>query len=612
MLKVSGTGTGSGARRAVSRAVGRLGVLRWVATAAALVLLAVAGYLAYDQFLAPKAPVVAPSTVAVRRGAIQSTINSTGTVAPLTMAKLSFRSNSRVAEVNVRSGDAVTAGQALAKLDTVDLALQVSQARAQLSSAEAKLASIKAGSRAEELAAAQAQLDAARSKLDLMLAGGRPEEIAAAKASLDSARAKLSQLKSSPTESELRAAEQAVVAAEAALQKAQADLAKLRSSPTAEEIRGAELSVEQAKASLWSAQTNRDGVCGNPRNAQYQCDGANASVMASETGLAVAQNNLAKLKAPAKPEDLTAAERSVASAEAQLRSAQAKLQQVKAGPTAEDLAATQAAVVQAEQTLQLKQKPYTEADIQAQRQAVAQAEAQLAAKKLPYTEADVKSAEAAVEQARAQLELAEYNLANATLVAPFDGVVGTVSINVGENAASPAITLVNTKDLRLDVSVDEADIVRVASGQRAVITFDALPGTTFQGKVTGVAPNATIQSGVATYLVSISIADPGPLRPGMTGNANVVYGEQANALLVPNRAIRTQGRTRVVEVLTNGKSEVRQVKVGVSNDQMSEIVEGLSEGEQVVIPSTTTRMPSMGPGPQPVYGQPAMVPKSGR
>jgi HlyD family secretion protein len=201
------------------------------------------------------------------------------------------------------------------------------------------------------------------------------------------------------------------------------------------------------------------------------------------------------------------------------------------------LAAAQAAVTQAEQSLALKQKPYTDADILAQRQAVAAAEAALATKKTPYTDSDVLSAQAAVDQAKAALESAQLNLTNATLTAPFDGVVSSVAVNAGEASASPAVTIVDPKALRLDVTVDEADIAKVQSGQKAAITFDSIAGKSFTGQVTGVAPSATITSGVATYAVSISISEPDMIKAGMTGNATIVYGEQANALVVPNRAV---------------------------------------------------------------------------
>lgn len=615
MLKVKIPEARAGVGRAPSRLFGRLGALRWPIAVLGVVLLAIAIYLAYTQLLAPKAPVAAAQTTFdVRRGNIASSISATGTVAPLTQAKLSFRGTGRISEVSAKVGDRVTRDQPLAKLDTTELALKVSQSRAQLSTAQAKLANVKAGSRSEEIRSAQLQLDAAKAKLEAMLAGGRPEDVATARASLSSAQAKLSQLKKTPTPADLKAAEQSVAAAQASLQKAQADLAKLRAGPTAEEIRGAELAVEQAKASLWSSQTSRDGTCGSANVREYQCNAANASVSASEVSLAIAQNNLAKLKTGPKPEDVAAAEQAVTSAQAQLASAQAKLDQVTAGPTAEDLAAAQAAVVQAEQALLLKQKPYTEADIQAQRQAVAQAEAALASKQAPYTEADLQSAQAAVDQAKAQLELDEYNLANAVLVAPFDGVVHTVGYNVGEVASGSAnVVVVDPRELRLDVNVDETDIARLEVGQKTNITFDPIAGRTFQGKVISVAPSAAIQSGVATYLVSISIPDAGPIRPGMTGNASIVYGEKENALLVPNRAIRTQGRNRVVEVAVGDQRELRQVTVGVTNDQFSEVTEGLAEGDKVVIQATRSLVPGMGgaqrPG-QPAPGQPVMVPKS--
>ena len=101
----------------------------------------------------------------VQKGTITSSVSSTGTVSPLTQAKLSFSGSGTVTEVDVRVGDSVTKGQTLAKLDTTSLALQVSQAKAGVSSAEAKLATVKAGSTPQDLNAAQIALDAAKSKL---------------------------------------------------------------------------------------------------------------------------------------------------------------------------------------------------------------------------------------------------------------------------------------------------------------------------------------------------------------------------------------------------------------------------------------------------------------
>ena len=74
----------------------------------------------------------------------------------------------------------------------------------------------------------------------------------------------------------------------------------------------------------------------------------------------------------------------------------------------------------------------------------------------------------------------------------------------------------------------------------------------------------------------------------MTATASIVYSRKDDVLVVPSRAIRMQGTNRVVDVLVDGKVETRVVNVGTSNEQLSEVLDGLTEGEQVVIPSTTT------------------------
>jgi len=586
----------------------RLRPPRAILIAGLVILTAVAGYVVYGRLTSSSSAVAAVQTARVTRGTITSSVSGTGTVSPLSQAKLSFGSAGTVTEVDVRVGDSVKQGQTLAKVDATSLALEVSQAQANLSAAQAKLASINAGSTPQDVQAAQIALDAAKAKLAAMQAGGRPEEISQAQASLDSARAQLASVSAGPTQADITAAEQGVASAQAALQTAQNALKTLKDGPTADQIKSAQLDVDKAKNSLWSAQTSRDGTCGG-RNPQYQCDAANASVAAAQTAVDSAQQALAALKEPATPEAIAAAERNVASAQAQLVAAQAKLADVKAGPKASDIASAQAAVRQAEQALILKQKPYTDADIQAQRQAVAQAEATLVAKQQPYTDADKLSAQASVEQAKAALELAQYNLSHATLTAPFDGVVSAVNINVGETAASPAIAIVDPNALRLDVTVDETDIAHVQTGQKATITFDSIPGKTFSGTVTGVAPSATVTSGVATYAVTIGIADPGSVKSGMTGNASIIYGEQKNVLTVPIRAVRTQGQNKVVMVLVDGKEVARQVKVGVSNDTRTEIIEGLAEGDQVVIPTTSATSGRVGGA---VIGVPQGGPPPGR
>jgi len=178
-------------------------------------------------------------------------------------------------------------------------------------------------------------------------------------------------------------------------------------------------------------------------------------------------------------------------------------------------------------------------------------------------------------------------------------VVNQVGLHPGELATGAgtvgggAITLVNPSTLHVEANVDESDVPHVQVGQPVVLTVDALAGQPVTGEVTAVAPQSITQQGVTSYLVTIAITSGDGVRPGMTATANIVYAQQDGALLVPNRAVRRQGRDQVVDVLTpQGQVESRTVRRGISNDQVTEITDGLAEGDRVVIPTTQTRAPS--------------------
>ncbi|GIW11149.1 MAG: hypothetical protein KatS3mg061_2206 [Dehalococcoidia bacterium] len=456
-----------------------------------LVVLGVAaggGYYGYQRLLAPETATAARlQTQPVRRGNLVATVSSTGTVQANTTARLAFRSGGYLAEVYVRVGDSVKAGQPLAKLDTKDLEITLRQQQANLASAQARL--------------------------QQTLAGALPSDIQAAVAS--------------------------VASAQAQFVKAQADLQKLTTPPSPDEVQQLASQLEKARVALQNAQTEYDRI-------SWRGDAASTpQAVALQNATADYQSALAayNLKiAPPKESDVATARQAVESARQQVEAANTRLAQLQSGPTPQDVAAAQAAV----------------------------------------------------EQAAAAVATAQLNLDRAILVAPFDGVVSALTASPGEVVGSnPFLTLVDPTNLRLDVNVDENDVARLDLGQAATITLDALPGRTYRGRVIAIAPVATIQQGVASYPVSLQIEQPEGVKAGMTANVQIIVEERQNVLLVPARAVRTQGRERSVDVLlADGRVETRRVRVGVSNDQQTEILEGVREGEQVVIPSTTTRPPS--------------------
>jgi HlyD family secretion protein len=138
----------------------------------------------------------------------------------------------------------------------------------------------------------------------------------------------------------------------------------------------------------------------------------------------------------------------------------------------------------------------------------------------------------------------------------------------------------------------------VAVGKPATITFDALPGRPFRGNVISVSPSGTLSQGVVTYPVSINIDTRNQVLPaGLTASATITIDEKNNVLVVPLRAVRRVGRDQVVDLVgAEGKSTQQAVKTGVQNDQFVEITDGLTEGQQIMVQGTTTRVPTGGGG----------------
>ncbi|GBD10510.1 Multidrug resistance protein MdtA [bacterium HR23] len=263
-----------------------------------------------------------------------------------------------------------------------------------------------------------------------------------------------------------------------------------------------------------------------------------------------------------------------------------------------------------------------------------------------------------VEIARSALADAQRRLESATLKAPFAGVVAQVQAEEGVQigASTIAVVVLDPSQVEISASVDETDVARVRVGQEAQVTLEAIGQVPLRGRVVAISPVARVQQGVVSYDVTLALSLPqvgqgsgagvqagGGQRPsapagatggagggagqpfgrrpqgaagatgapagagflalgireGMTVSARIIIDQKENALVVPARAVRTEGGKQVVEVIqADGKRALREVKVGMSGDQGVEIVEGLQEGETIVVPTVTTasRQPAFGPG----------------
>ncbi|HET7792229.1 MAG TPA: efflux RND transporter periplasmic adaptor subunit [Rhizobacter sp.] len=159
--------------------------------------------------------------------------------------------------------------------------------------------------------------------------------------------------------------------------------------------------------------------------------------------------------------------------------------------------------------------------------------------------ADEAAARAAVADAQAALSTDETNLKKASIRSPTDGVVLTRTVDPGNAVAASlqAVTLFTIAEdltqLRLQVSVDEADVGAVQVGQKASFTVSAYPGRKYPASVTRVAFGSTITENVVTYVTYLDVDNSDmSLRPGMTATATVTATERKDVLLVPNTALR--------------------------------------------------------------------------
>ncbi len=210
-----------------------------------------------------------------------------------------------------------------------------------------------------------------------------------------------------------------------------------------------------------------------------------------------------------------------------------------------------------------------------------------------------KQAQSQLDSAKIGVDQAQRNLNNASLYAPFDGYVSAVNFSTGDTASSgTAVSLVDLSNLQVKVLIAEVDMAKIAVGETADMTLDALPGATYQAKVIAISPVGTVTQGVVNYPVVVSVQNPdAAVKPGMTANLAVQVDKRENVLVVPLRAVRTQGNQKIVTVEYKGQQIQTPVGTGLSNDTQVEITNGLQEGDVIVLnQTTTTQRPGGGGG----------------
>jgi HlyD family secretion protein len=206
------------------------------------------------------------------------------------------------------------------------------------------------------------------------------------------------------------------------------------------------------------------------------------------------------------------------------------------------------------------------------------------------SEASCRAARAAVEQARAALDLSSRRVAQTVIRAPFDGLVGDLSVEIGEWTTPsppgmpipPVMDVLDPDSIYVSAPMDEVDSSRIAPGQPVRVTVDAYPGRTFAGHVRRVAPyvlDREEQNRTVEIEVALDRPDEVRLLPGTSADVEVILEVRDNVLRVPTPALLEGGKVLVVK---DGRLEERKVRAGLKNWDWTEVLEGLSPGEPVV------------------------------
>jgi HlyD family secretion protein len=527
----------------------------------------------------------------VEKGDLLLSTSSTGVLVPLTRVDVKSKAGGKIVALAVEEGTVVKEGDVIARIDPEDTRTVFEQARADQTSALARV----------DQARVNAQLEVQNAEIRV-----KDAEIA-----LQQARYRLAKAEETTrAQPDLSRAE--LRSAEAALANAQETMRQLRDVTLPQQRRDAEGQQRRAQADLRAATDDLDRqrrLLEKGYVAQSVVDQAESRLASAQASADLADERLRTIDASLDSQ-LKAQEARVRQAEESLR--QARANQNRLVVTARDLDEAKAAVAAAEVGLR-----------QAQTQRM----------NVKVRQSDVQSASASAVRSRVSVENAQKQLSDTTVRAPRAGVVTTKYLEEGTiippgtstfAQGTSIVQISDTTTMFVECNVDETDIGSVRPGQEVKIVVEAYPGQEFRGVVRRIFPAAETQNALTTVKVRVEVtqsptgaasgggrpggqsagqpqaptqaqgARPGGrrgsggqavLKPGMNATCEFIQLEKKEVLILPQQAVRREdGKTFVLVKSSDPmKPEKREVKLGDSGNEGIEVVEGLKEGEEVVI-----------------------------
>lgn len=323
-------------------------------------------------------------------------------------------------------------------------------------------------------------------------------------------------------------------------------------------------------------------------------------VRQAAAALELAEANLARVRAGARPEERSQAQAVVDQARASFEAAKEAYERTK--------------ILFEENVISQQEMDKAETQYQVAKSQLASAEQQLNMVLKGAKPEEIRAAEAQVAQAKAAYDLASLQLSNAEVRTPINGVVAQRMVDEGAmiGVTSPVCAIVDTDTVRITLGVSEEDVVDLAAGREAEITVDSIPGRSFAGKIVSISPAADKQTRLFSVVVEAANPD-GSLRPGMYATVRIVAEKASGVVAVPAQALVTDSgyqdgsavsgtaggadgdadassegtgrpeKGQYVLVVAGGVCERRAVETGLRAGELVEIKSGVTPGELVVV-----------------------------
>lgn len=504
-----------------------------------LVLLLICGGVAASAFAARRKAQGELKTAEVTSITAISSVESSGTIAAQQSTALLWKTTGTVAEVNVKVGDQVKAGDVLLKLDPLSAPADVIQAQSNLIDA-------------------QQALDDLLHPTALMIANAQKAAADAQKALEDAQRAQRNAAAPDVAfyADQYQRAQQTLTAAQ---QNAEITNFQTNLDAASDALTNATNAVNTIEA-LDTQYPGYGGQFDRLKNAQEAYEHATENYQTTLYGFQQAQAR--------DTNTLTDAQKNLNTAQGNLQAAQGGASVTRRAQAEANLAVAQATLAEAQDTLN---KLVNGADPK-----------------------DLTSATAKVQAAQAVVD-------SLAIKAPFDGKILVVNYQPGDavSATQPAVVLANQSRLHVDVSIDESDVGQIKVGDQVTITFDSLSDLSLPGAVSQINPVGSIVQGLVKYTVRVDLTQTDPrVLLGMTANANIITEVIEGALAVPLDAIQLDDQGEFVNrVKFGGGLERVNVVSGELQDDLVAVTGDLKVGDNVQVVEPRPSSPSpFGPG----------------